>query len=1372
MNAFRLSTLVVSLLLACSAAAQTVTSQLDPSALRSRQQAQQRAREMARELVSTILDVQLQQLAENGLTEMPLFKDITSMRQNIDGLVEAEMLEVVSLLEKAQQAEPEGREVAFRESREKIREVVVRLAAERQNLLRRLKTAELVAQVKRLIGQETAVLAVTESLPEQPQTKQETLAIDATEDQEDIKRLFFVLVETLSEVRDWGGPVSSGASDGLRLLKVARVGQELDVASANLEKADFATAAESQKQVIRGLRSLLEKLEETQGLIGADREAALEMVRELLKRQEAIRSKTSKQDLSAPEAESLVEEQAAIRKDLGKLSEGLEEVPSTLPLAEQAKAAAYEATGKLFEARAEEAMAEQGKVLGSLAQIEEQLLNDVDLDRSDKSAEEFAKLVRDLEKTQAELKQAKTSQERANAAVQTRPADATAPEQQVAKTLTKAAAKKLPAGIQSRLAEAEEAATEAAAALADSEEEKTTQQEKVETASDALDAAAAEVEAALADARRRQLAVEVGELARAAETLERAAAAEREVASAAKKSSDEGLAAEEAAELANEQEEIKQIAAKVAAGVKLSAPEAAKKLREAATPIAAAAQQLAAAEKMPGAASKPAASKAAEQTDMGASRLTEAAAELRKQIGQTASKLATVSKEQLGHVETARSAVEKSLAERPKSLAERIERLSEAEAKVDQAFSQQQRAAGRPGAAAAMELAEKIKQAMVSQQKANLAARTLAQGKANTPFDAATSQEQVAEQAGKLLEEAASRPAARQAKEDSKVDPLAEALQAARESASRAAQQTLDGRSAQAEAARKQTRAALKQAQELAAAEVEQAMTAPPGEPDAALQADVGKSTGEAEVLAAEDAPLARETLGKASAKSKMAEENAQARQIDAARTSQSETASNLDTARGQLRDARKSLANQEGRQLAQQAAEAARLADQTAAVDSGATSALQSAEKMAQAAADDMSDMEGMDDMPMQAGSAAEQLERALQRAAANLNSREQRIRRDQAIAEALARLAGEQQQAAEQIDAQRHALTSLQPDNPENAPQSPGADKPAGEPAMDNKSEAAQRAAQKLAQATSQFAEAQRITGQGAQEISGQQQLANVPLREALELASNLNTAMPASDAEAMPMDGAPPSPQPAESNGQPSPGEASAAESQGKPAPPAGQPGEKGEGQAGEPSQAGQAGQQGQPMEGQSGQPMQQGQPGQAQTASNPSMGTGFVPNSPQVTAQMMAGPEAMAQLAALGQMPPSPSAGQGQPSQGPPSGQTQPGEAQGTPMPSEQAQGKPGQQNPMSPGGTSKDGKLADNEAVKDGPLELSPGAPDGNDSRTAGDVRDSDATARGVSNDPWVAKLPPELRAAIRAKAQRRPPRSYEERLRRYFENIE
>jgi hypothetical protein len=50
--------------------------------------------------------------------------------------------------------------------------------------------------------------------------------------------------------------------------------------------------------------------------------------------------------------------------------------------------------------------------------------------------------------------------------------------------------------------------------------------------------------------------------------------------------------------------------------------------------------------------------------------------------------------------------------------------------------------------------------------------------------------------------------------------------------------------------------------------------------------------------------------------------------------------------------------------------------------------------------------------------------------------------------------------------------------------------------------------------------------------------------------------------------------------------------------------------------------------------------------------------------------------------------------------------------------------------------------------------------------------DAEAARRRESDEPWFAKLPPEVRAAIRANSERRPPRGYEERLQRYFKNLD
>ena len=63
----------------------------DAAPLRQRQQAQEKARALAGELISAVLDVQLRQLAENGLSELPIYRDIASMKGNIAGLVDAEM---------------------------------------------------------------------------------------------------------------------------------------------------------------------------------------------------------------------------------------------------------------------------------------------------------------------------------------------------------------------------------------------------------------------------------------------------------------------------------------------------------------------------------------------------------------------------------------------------------------------------------------------------------------------------------------------------------------------------------------------------------------------------------------------------------------------------------------------------------------------------------------------------------------------------------------------------------------------------------------------------------------------------------------------------------------------------------------------------------------------------------------------------------------------------------------------------------------------------------------------------------------------------------------------------------------------------------
>jgi hypothetical protein len=218
-------------------------------------------------------------------------------------------------------------------------------------------------------------------------------------------------------------------------------------------------------------------------------------------------------------------------------------------------------------------------------------------------------------------------------------------------------------------------------------------------------------------------------------------------------------------------------------------------------------------------------------------------------------------------------------------------------------------------------------------------------------------------------------------------------------------------------------------------------------------------------------------------------------------------------------------------------------------------------------------------------------------------------------------------------------------------------------------------------LSEALEKFADAQEVAGQAAEEITGQREIANEALRAGLQLADHLgDESMEASK------------------GGTPMPNQT------------AGQP------------QAGQAG----PMPG-AGPPLK--------------MGTQFAPNSPEATAEMMAGPQAMAQLAQSSQSKTS----------------------------NARSQQNSGQQN--STQAQSQSAAAASQAATTTGNARPNSAPALGIKAAGKGNT-DGPGGVRTFREEPWIAKLPPELRAAIRSQSQRRAPAAYEERLKRYFENVE
>ncbi len=1292
---------------------------VDTDALQRKQRAQEKARVLARELVSGILDIQVRQLQENGLTDLPIYDEIRSMQVNIDALVDEQMVEVVQLLVLAQEGTRDERLENFNAARDKIRELVVRLMAERQKLLRRMQVARLAAQVRQLISLQTRTLTATESLPAQSLANRDQAALDAVQDQRDVKSMFLVLVETLADVSSWGGQVGAGASDGLRILGAAQVGTELDHAGEFLESGSFEDATTNQKAVIKGLRALLEKIEQTRGLISSDREVALKMVRDLIQDQEELREAVEQtRKPSSAETEQLVTEQAEIHKTLGKLAEMLEHSPAAEPLLEQAKASAYEAAAQLFEEDKTAAVAEQTRVIGSLAEIEEQLKHEIASQRDDKSAQELAAELERLEQLKDDLEAIADQQAQVVDKATEKAAEARRAEQAVAEALDKAQQRAeaddqdLPGVIESRIADAQAAVDQAADELADqSEAAQATRQQAAETAQDAINQALAETKAQLADAERRQLAVELGELARAAEALERAAASEREIADAADQAAQsDGLTSEQADAFAQEQSEVQAVTEKVAEGVQSAAPEVSEQLQQASKPLAEAAVQIGAAQEQPGKPSTDAAGKIAQSATQASQALEQAAAKLRDQVRASAQELVTLADGQLDDVAQVQTPVEQAMAALPQSFRDMRQQLEQAMSRAQEARAEQQRASGRDEAAKATEFAQQVAEAARLQADANRAADDVASGRANTPLDAAAKQQEAAEKASELAERAEG--------------AMAEKLNEAAAAASEAARETLGGDPNRAEAARQAATDAIANAREQAQQVAADAEAAPPGAPDAEAQARVGQLAAEAEQMASAAAPSAAGSLADAQEQSRAAGEAIEAGDTDETSRAQQATGEALSQAVEQLQDAVDQLAKRQAELMAEQGPQAGELADAAAVVSPDAAAALRAAEQTAREVvasqrqigdetADAAPDAVPSTELPAEPFAAGEAVQRSFERAAASLAARRQEIQHDRDIAEAIADVVEQQQTAREEISRQSDALAEMTP---------------SGEGTDSRPTPEQVSAAQALQRATQQFAQAQRATGQGAAEISQQEQVANLPLREGLEAASQLAMGLPPEPVEALPIETPLPTGDLAEaavdsqaSDSAPTAPSEAASPSVPAAATPAGQ-------QAAQPPSA--------------------------------ALGTGLVPNSPEMTAQQIAGAQAMAQAEqTLALAPPQPASPLGSQMQAAAtsqeSGQPTPPEATGMPTP-------PGDATTMA------EGENAQSDASQ--PTGSEPNSD--TDNRTADGNSDANIRLRMFRDEPWFTKLPPSLRKAIEARARRRPPRGYEERLRRYFESVD
>jgi hypothetical protein len=160
----------------------------------------------------------------------------------------------------------------------------------------------------------------------------------------------------------------------------------------------------------------------------------------------------------------------------------------------------------------------------------------------------------------------------------------------------------------------------------------------------------------------------------------------------------------------------------------------------------------------------------------------------------------------------------------------------------------------------------------------------------------------------------------------------------------------------------------------------------------------------------------------------------------------------------------------------------------------------------------------------------------------------------------------------------------------------------------------------------------------------------------------------------------------------------------------------------------------------------------------------LGTGFLPESPETTADLIAGEQPLAATDASGQQSNSLSANSQQAS----SQQASSQQASSQQASSQQASSQ--QASSQQPPGQSGTSGGRDGEARDNGPLQQTAAV----DRGSAAGSREGDTSLdeKAFERDAWFAKLPPEVRKAIRADSKRRAPRGYEEKMDRYFKNIE
>ena len=1379
------------------------------------------------QMIATVIDEgfdrQIQQLDENGLQAISLYSDLVQSRNEMRRIADRLLPDALLRLGQLPSADEAARQAYLGQTRQQLREVAAALLVERQKVRRRLRYGQFAEEVRQLIDLQAANYQRTRAIPTLSNREQTLGMVPLTETQRDIQVLCLKLIESLAEISMWQGAAGTAATEGLQVLRAARVEVEAAAAVKQLVRLDLEPALSAQRAVLTGLEAVMRKIAQDREL---QLQAALRAVESLIARQQELQTETRDGVVTTPDATpeatrdeprdvtasaqqarqaELVRQQAALRADLELLDSALQQLPAAQPHWEDAKTATQSAAERLRSPRPADSLPSQTLALSRMQEVRNQLATAIQ-GRDDRSAAQLAERLEQLRqlhgRQQAALDVQREAVEQWAGALADRaraPGSATDPSraamQAAVATAQQAAAQlqQLAADVAAipvlaaRFARAADAGARLAREMKSVVDGQTTPAggdvalpptgdddaaaaalaAASRQAEQTLRRAGAEIQSQQQQTHRRALAVKIGEVARAAEILERAAATQQRLAEAAAQATAAGtnLDAATRQQIAQENGKTQQVARKVREALQGVTRAADSPFAKADTAMAELEQLLRRPVDLPEAAP---ADWIAQAARTAAKQLAQAARLLRVNVGVTAKQLSRVAETQLSvAAQSLQSVAELDQQTPPIAAAHDVRSVL---SRVEQAMVAQLLAMGHREAARAMATVFQLDQLRELRQAAALAERQAAAGRATTWLDAALAHQSWADAAGKLSEVADA--------------DLAERLRQTATHANNVAQQLLANNRELAARYRQRATEQLNGATELARKQVTQAMRLAAEPPALRPQLEVvAQLTAALESLTHGESLLAElgELQAQASRIAVSLEAPTHEQQADPLRAAQIEVQRRLEKVRQQLHRMLDSELGSWTAQMRAHGQQTAQTADNIQEVSPEAAASVDNAAREA-AAVDQPSAASGAE--------AAAHVRQDLQQAEETLTALMQQIAADKAIAEAVAELMEQQQAARDRIAELASQLTG--DDNPgggeegDDAGTGGGAGESLGERPGDSAGDGAGDAgaatgenssgggggggdkqgrgeggegngdgngaggssgsggdggadegsaehrsgngqegslASELGAATRDFADAQRATGEGAQQISDQQQIANDALAEALKFASELAAC---EDYRA-------------------------------------------GVGQA--------AGDQ---TNGGSRRGADASAPANSMEAADQNMGSDFVPATPETTAQAIAGPAALEAARQAGGSAGSDGSRAGDEREAHEGGSEAAKDAgDSAPQPDQLAAGAAGEEpaDDQSQAGHESATDATDRQHDRPGSADAPRKTPwdaaaggGGTGSQAADNPSRKKSSPSGKEfSESWFAELPATLREAIRAKATRPPPRGYENKLRRYFE---